>query len=131
MEVSVLAVWHLVLVLKTREGEGCECSQLWLRVVGVDVCEMELGIEMNVIHHHCLVAMSPLAMSHLILMLKNGAGGDMSAHACGCRSLMWALVEKDIIQERLLVATSLMVMWHLVLVLKTGGGGDEGAHACG
>jgi hypothetical protein len=97
----------------------------------VDVCEMELGNERNDIHRRCLVATSPSAMSHLILMLKNGAGGDTSAHACGCRSLMWALVEKDIVQDRLLVATSLMAMWHLVLVLKTGGGGDEGAHAWG
>ena len=47
----------------------------------------------------------------------------MSAHACGCRSLMGVLVEKDVVCHHLLVATSPSVMQHLVLVLNNGGGG--------
>ena len=54
----------------------------------------------------------------------------MSAHACGCRSLMRVLVEKDVVRHHLLVATSPSVMQHLVQVLKNGEGGDEGAHTC-
>jgi len=51
----------------------------------------------------------------------------MSAHARGCRSLMWALIKRnDLVHHRHVVA-----MWHLFLVLKDGGGGDEGAHTCG
>jgi hypothetical protein len=39
----------------------------------------------------------------------------MSAHARGCRSLMWALVKRnDVVHHRHVVAT-----WHLFLVLKT------------
>ena len=53
----------------------------------------------------------------------------MSAHAHGCRSLMWLLVVKDAVHHCLLVATSQLVTWHLVLVLKMEG--DEGAHTCG
>jgi hypothetical protein len=38
---SLSATWHLVLVLKMREGEGgCKCSLWWLWVVGVGSCKM-------------------------------------------------------------------------------------------
>ena len=65
---------------------------------------MEVGIETNDICCCCLVTTLPSAMVHLVLMLKNGAGGDMSAHARGCRLLMWVLDEKDVIHH-LLVST--------------------------
>jgi len=75
---SLSAMWHLVLVLKMREGEGgCKCSLWWLWVVGVGSCKMQVGIERNDDIHHCrLVATSPTAMWHLVLMLKKAAGGD-------------------------------------------------------
>ena len=56
------------------------------------VGEGKVQIEMNDIHHCCLVTTSPSAMVHLILMLKNGAGEDMSAHTHGCRPLIWVVV---------------------------------------
>jgi hypothetical protein len=75
-----------------------------------------VGVKRNDdIHHRRLVATSPMATWHLVLMLKKAAGGDMSAHARGCRSLMWALVKRnDVVHHRHVVAT-----WHLFLVLKT------------
>ena len=66
----------------------------------LNTTKLEVGIETNNIYCCCLVTTSPSAMVHLILMLKNGAGG-MSAHACGCRPLMWVLVEKDIVHHHL------------------------------
>jgi len=75
---SLLATWHLVLVLKMREGEGgCKCSLWWLWVIGVGSCKMQVGAERNDnIHHHHLVATLLTAMWHLVLMLKKAVGGD-------------------------------------------------------